>query len=473
MRVLDLAVVGSGIGGSLISSLNASKQIVLFEKDRNLGGCASTFTRYGHKYNTGATTLVGYEEGHILKKQFDTIGLVPNLTKSKIAIRVIQNNNCIDRVKDFTHFLDTINRIYPNLNNTIFWSTIQELDEKFWKLQNIYFGKYSLKSYVKSAYFISELVKTYGTFLFKSAQSFIDDTLGDISAEYQDFIDSQLLITIQTTSKDISLLSLSLGLSYPFHDVFYVNGGMGTLIQDIIKDIEVKKNEVVLKVIKDSKDWIVHTNKDEYRTKNVVLNSSVYQSAELFKDEKIKAYYDSFSFSDQSAFVLYLTLDTQEEFLEHYQFIYDEFLPNSISKSFFVSFSKQSDDVLSKKGLSVTISTHTKAMFWKNMNKEQYEHKKETTQNYILNKFLEYFTTIKKQNITKYFSATASTFNRYISRANCGGKAIHMKNITQLPSCTTPFKGLYNVGDTIFAGQGWPGVALGVDVLSKEIDARV
>ena len=43
MKNLDIAVIGSGIGGSLISALNKNKDLILFEKDKNLGGCASTF----------------------------------------------------------------------------------------------------------------------------------------------------------------------------------------------------------------------------------------------------------------------------------------------------------------------------------------------------------------------------------------------------------------------------------------------
>ena len=38
------------------------------------------------------------------------------------------------------------------------------------------------------------------------------------------------------------MISLALGLSYPFHDVFYVNGGMGTLFDGLLKDIEFIKN---------------------------------------------------------------------------------------------------------------------------------------------------------------------------------------------------------------------------------------
>jgi len=473
MSSLDIAIVGSGIGGSLTAALTHSttnKNIALFEKDTNLGGCASTFKRYGNLYNTGATTLVGYEEGHILKKQFDTIGLIPNITKSEIAIRVVQNEKVLDRIKDIDRFIYEINKFYPNKNNHIFWNKIKELDAKFWQLKKIYYAKYSLKRYLKTGIFIAELLKVFGTDILKSADSFINEVLGDISQEYKNFIDSQLLITIQTNSKDISLLSLALGLSYPFHDVFYVDGGMGTLIEDIVQDIEVKKNEAILKIAQDTNGWIFQTKKGEYKTKELVLNASIYQNANLFENENIKKYYNQFQFSDQSAFVLYLTIDTNEEFLEHYQFIYEKLLPNSISNSFFVSFSKQSDKILSKKGLSVTLSTHTKALFWQTLSKERYEEEKQKTQEFIMQKFLEYFTTISKQNITKCFSATSSTFQRYIGRTNCGGKAIHIKNIGQLPSCNTPFKGLYNVGDTVFAGQGWPGVALGVDVLMKELN---
>jgi len=473
VQSFDLAVIGSGIGGSLISALtskNTHKTVALFEKDKNLGGCATTFKKYGNFYNAGATTLVGYEDGHILKKHFNTIGIIPNISKSKIAIRVVQEDKIIDRVKDFEAFLSTIEKTYPNKNNKLFWEKIKQIDEKFWQLQHIYYGKYSFKRYLKTTFFITELLKNFQFDIFKTAQGFIKATLGDISKEYQNFIDAQLLITIQTNSKDISLLSMALGLAYPFHDVFYVNGGMGSLIEQIVKDIEVKKNEEIKKIIQDGKNYVIQSSKNEYKTKQLVLNSSIYQSAKLFENKEIQNYYKSFSFSDQSAFVIYLTLDKQYDFLEHYQFIYKEFLPNCISNSFFFFFSKSDDEFLSKNGTSVTISTHTKANFWRYL--ANYNEIKEETQEFIIKRFLEYFTSLKKENISKIHSATSFTFNRYINRYNCGGKAIKFKNITELPSCNTPFDGLYNVGDTVFAGQGWPGVALGVDVLNKELNGN-
>ncbi len=76
MKTLDLALVGSGMGASLLASLNKEKNLLLFERDENLGGCASTFKRFGNLYNAGATTFVGYEQNHPIKEIFDKAGFI-------------------------------------------------------------------------------------------------------------------------------------------------------------------------------------------------------------------------------------------------------------------------------------------------------------------------------------------------------------------------------------------------------------
>ncbi len=470
MKKIDIAIVGSGIGGAMIAALNKNKDILVFEKDHNLGGCASTFKRFGHFFNTGATTFVGYEDGHIIKNIFDKVGLKPDILQSKIAIRNIQGNKKVDRIQNFEEFLSQLDSVYYHKNNRAFWTKIKEIDEKFWKLKHIYFAKYSLKALFKTSCFIAELLKEFKTDLLISAQKFINDTLPNISDEYKAFIDSQLLITLQTTSKNATLLSMSLGLAYPFHKVFYVNGGMGKLIEDLLKDVKVNKNEQVISIQKNEKQYLLRTTKDEYICNKVVLNSTIFDSSKLFIDEDIKSYFQGFKFGDQSAFVVYVKLDIKKEFLHHYQIVLKQTIPNCISNSFFVSFSDVNDEKMSKNGLSLTISTHSKAIFWEGLTKDEYELKKEQTKEFIIQEFLKYFDAIKKENITSNFAATSKTFYSFINRTNCGGKPINIKSAFSLPSCNTPFEGLYNVGDTVFAGQGWPGIAVGVDVLNKELN---
>jgi phytoene dehydrogenase-like protein len=472
VRSLDIAVVGSGIGGALISALQKDKELVLFEKDKNLGGCASTFKRGKSYYNSGATTFVGYEDGHIIKDILDRADVKPNIKKSHIAIRVIQDKRIVDRVKDFDQFIEQIDRAYPHKNNRIFWSKIKDIDEKFWQIRDIYFAKHSLNHYIKSLSFAKKVFDIYGFDLLKSASSYIDEILTDISDEYRAFIDAQLLITVQTKSENISLLSLALGLSYPFHDVYYAMGGMGSLIDDIVDGIEVAKKEQITKIIKETNGYRLISNHDEYKANSVILNSSIYQSANLFDDKDIKRYYDSFEFSDQSAFVIYLRVDSKEEFLHHYQIIEQKEFFHAISNSYFVSFSDKDDEKMSKNGYSVTISTHTLASDWICDSKEIYEARKNALEYEIMESFYKHFESICKDDIKDIYSATSYTFNRYISRYNCGGKAINLSTLLQLPSNNTPFDGLYNIGDTTFAGQGWPGVAIGVDNLNRIIDGK-
>ncbi|WP_151944709.1 phytoene desaturase family protein [Aliarcobacter butzleri] len=469
MQKIDLTVIGSGIGGSLISILNKDKNLVLFEKDKNLGGTASTFKRFGNYFNSGATTFVGYEDNHIIKEIFDSADFIPDLKKSSYAYRTIINGKSIDRITDFEEFIESLNSVFYHKNNRYFWQTLKDIDERFWKLKDIYFAKYSLNSYLKSLKTIDILLKEYKFLLFKSAKSFIKEVLGDISKEYQDFIDAQLQITLQSTSKDIPLLSFAIALSYPFHKIFYANGGMGKLFDDMLKDINVKKNEQIMQIKKENNFYRLISSKDEYLTSKLVLNMPVFECKNLFLDEDLQSYYKKFEFYDQSAFVIYLKINSKKEFLNHYQIILKDNIPNAVSKSFFVSFSQKDDEKLSKNGYSVTISCHTKALFWNELSKEEYEKNKEFTKNFILDELLKNIPDIKKEDIKIEFCATSKTFKRYINRFNCGATPLNLKNIFKIPSSLTPFKNLYNIGDSVFAGQGWPGVALGVKVLNSNL----
>ncbi|MCR8711181.1 phytoene desaturase family protein [Aliarcobacter butzleri] len=469
MQKIDLTVIGSGIGGSLISILNKDKNLVLFEKDKNLGGTASTFKRFGNYFNSGATTFVGYEDNHIIKEIFDSANFIPDLKKSSYAYRTIIHGKSIDRITDFEEFIESLNSVFFHKNNRYFWQTLKDIDERFWKLKDIYFAKYSLNSYLKSLKTIDILFKEYKFLLFKSAKSFIKEVLGDISKEYQDFIDAQLQITLQSTSKDIPLLSFAIALSYPFHKIFYANGGMGKLFDDMLKDINVKKNEQIMQIKKENNFYRLISSKDEYLTSKLVLNIPVFECKNLFLDKDLQNYYKKFEFYDQSAFVIYLKIDSKKEFLNHYQIILEDNIPNAVSKSFFVSFSHKDDEKLSKNGYSVTISCHTKALFWNELSKEEYERNKEFTKNFILDELLKNIPDIKKEDIKIEFCATSKTFKRYINRFNCGATPLNLKNIFKIPSSLTPFKNLYNIGDSVFAGQGWPGVALGVKVLNSNL----
>jgi phytoene dehydrogenase-like protein len=208
----------------------------------------------------------------------------------------------------------------------------------------------------------------------------------------------------------------------------------------------------------------VETRNSSYETKNVILNTPVFSSSKLFPKNEIRSYFNSFAALDskQGAFVVYMKLKTQKEYANHYQIIEKENFVHTISNALFASFSSKSDTVLSKDGyLSVTISVHTLSSYWLNLQKQEYgDRKNELTQ--MIVSLICAKLGILKSEIVDLFAATPKTFEKYTGRSSLGGVVMTPSNQLRLASNDTPFEGLFVVGDTSFAAQGWTGVAIGV-----------
>lgn len=233
-------------------------------------------------------------------------------------------------------------------------------------------------------------------------------------------------------------------------------------IKNIYRDSE------ILSIEKRSDSFKLYTKDKSFYAKKVILNSTVYDSAKLFSDNDIKAYYKPYEKlnNHQSSFMLYATIKSDKKFHHHYQLIQKEKYPNTLSCALFVSFSDVDDHTLAPNGhYSITASIHTDTRFWQD--KQKYKEQKNELKNLLLDTILNQLG-VKKEEVVQSFAATPNSFNSYINRSQLGGNAISMKNFLPfLPSNDTKIKGLYSVGDSVYAAQGWPGVMLGVKNLKR------
>ena len=472
--MIEYAVVGSGIGGSSIAAYLDAKgyETVLFEKEPYLGGCSSTFRHGGYLYNTGATTLAGYEEGHIVKSMFDKIGFTPELMVTDPSIVIIQNGKITPRFSDLEDFLVVLEQNYPHPKNREFWTLVHRLGKEFYALHGHYYSNRSLWSKLISLTSFLPLLVKFQRFLRTNAYDFINDFYGDISEEYQKFLEAQILIVAQAHSKEINFFTAALSLGYTFNETHYVPGGFGRLFDQMTEKMKhVKRNTQIEKIERHSDHFTLYTKNESLKAKKVILNSTVYDSGKLFNDEKIKNYYQKYETLNnyQSSFMLYMTIQTTKKYEHHYQLIQAEKYPHSISNAVFVSFSDMRDNMLTPEGhYSVTASIHTDLRFWED--KKTYKGKKEELQHQMLKSICDILD-INESEIVHQFAATPKSFKRYINRSQLGGNAITMKNfLPKLPSNDTAIEGLYHVGDTVYAAQGWPGVMLGVENLRGLLD---
>lgn len=470
-NMIEYAVVGSGIGGSSIAAYLDAKghETVLFEKEPYLGGCSSTFRHEGHAYNTGATTLAGYQEGHIVKSIFDAIGFTPDVISTDPAIVIIQNGKTTPRYRDLEAFLSVLEKNYPHPKNRAFWTLIYDLGKKFYEIQGHYYSNRSLWSKLVSLTSFLPILVKFQRYLRTSAYDFIHDFYGDVSKEYLHFLEAQILIVAQAKSKEVNFFTAALSLGYTFNETHYVKGGFGKLFDGMTSSMKHVRRKSQITHIESHKDhFILHTSREKIKAKNVILNSTVYESGKLFEKEKIKNYYKKYKKLDnyQSSFMLYMTIKSTKEYKHHYQLIQNTAYPHTLSNALFVSFSDPSDTILAKEGhYSITASIHTDVRYWQDVN--TYSTQKEELTEILLKSICDILD-IKKEEIVHHFAATPKTFKHYINRSQLGGNAITMKNfLPKLPGNDTPIKGLYHVGDTVYAAQGWPGIMLGVDNLRK------
>ena len=470
----DYAVVGSGIGGSSIASYldSIGKKVVLFEKESYLGGCSSSFIHGKYSYNTGATTLAGYQDGFLVKEMFDKIGFKPNIVKTDPTIVIIQNGKITPRYKNFEQFLAVLESNYPHPKNREFWTLIYKLSNDFYTYNYYYYSNENLfKKMVSLTSFIPLGLK-FQKYIKTTAYKFIDNFFQGIDSEYLQFLESQILIVAQTSSKEINFLTAALALAYTFNDNYYVVGGFSKLFDDMSKNIKnIQIDTEILRIEKNNNYFTLHSKDTVFQAKKVILNSTVYDSAKLFEDKEIQNYYKSYKKLNnyQSSFMLYFTLKSEREFEHHYQIIEDKRFPHTISQAIFVSFSDKNDTILAPKGYySVTASIHTDTRFWED--KALYKQQKQYLKELLLDRIIKMLK-IDKDGIIQSFAATPKSFGRYINRTQLGGNAVSIKNFLPfLPSNDTKIKDLYNVGDSVYAAQGWPGVMMGVKNLTKILD---
>jgi len=463
------AVVGSGVGGSSIAAYLDAKghDTVLFEKEPYLGGSSSTFSHAGYSYNTGATTLAGYQEGHIVRSTLDAIGCTSELIPTDPAIDIMQKGRHTPRYRDLERFLEVMDRDYPHAKNREFWTLVQKIGTDFYAMEGLTYSNRSLSAKLLSLSSHLPMAIRFQRYLRVDALSFIEAFFGDLSKEYLRFMEAQVLIVAQAKSCEINFFTAALALGYTFNETHYVPGGMGRLFDAITANMhDVRRSTTVDKIIKEKDHYVLHTADEVVTSKN----STVYDTPVLFEDRSIRTFYSKYKSLDnhQSSFMLYMTIESEESFKHHYQLIQDVLFPHTLSNALFVSFSDERDDLISQQGhYSITASIHTDTRWWED--KKSYSRQKKALQQ-LLQKTICDTLGITESQIVHSIAATPRTFKRYIRRSQLGGNAIKMKNLfPRLPGNDTPFKGLYHVGDTVYVAQGWPGVMLGVDNLRKRL----
>lgn len=481
----DYIVVGAGYGGIASASLLAKRgfKVLVLEAHNLIGGCASYFKREDFLFDVGATTLSGFREGQPIKKLLDELEIDFPVKKIDPGIIIKKGHLNFYWYSDWDKFVDELKRKIndlPEKKLSLFFEKMKNISKRAWELldrnpnlmpKNI-FGYFSLIKNIKDIDLfmlmfkpVNELLIEYGLYKDEKLKSVLDEIL---------------LISTQSKSNEAPSLSAALAFEYP-GELYYSMGGTYKLAQKLMEKFielggEIKFKQKAVSVREENSFYRINTHKSEsYRATNLVLNIPIWNIADI-TESSIQRYFKKLSKKYNKAwgaFTIYFAIKDVGDLGSHFYQIHCDPIPNCDSNSYFVSFSDPEDREKAPEGWrTVTISTHTKSDPWLGHFQEDYSKLKDETEKFILESFFNNFPQFESSSIQYLNSGTPRTFDFFTSRyqGKVGGIPHTVSNpLPLLPNQTTPFKGLYHVGDTSFPGQGIGTVIYSAQSLMEKI----
>ncbi|MFV1885135.1 MAG: phytoene desaturase family protein [Balneola sp.] len=479
----DAIIIGSGMGGMSAAAMLSKDgfKVLILEAALHPGGCSSSYPRKGYVFESGATTLIGFDKNQPLRKLEEETGIQIPREELNPSMKVWLSGEPITRYKDRYEWIEEAVRVLGNRKGQKkFWNLAFDLSDIVWKvsLNNPFFPPLNFGEWIKLATSNSPKDVWVLKYAFKSVKE-VAKKFGVDSDKFLRFLDEQLMITAQAKSDETPFLFGAPGLTYTNYSNYYVPGGLIQMIHTIKEFIEEKggavhTKEAVIEIMSNEKGFLIKTKKDKtYKTPIVISNIPIWNMQDITRG-KIKSYFEEEAADFDKAWgaitMGIATTDTYPENLgiHHQIHLAGTKVPFTESESIFVSMSKRGDTDRAPMGeRTLNISCHANPETWFAMGKE-YDANKEKVRTFILNQLKEKLPGFSEAEIKLADLATPVSWENWVFRkkGRVGGIPQSMaRSLLNWSPNETPFKGLYLVGDTTYPGQGIPGVTLsGINV---------
>lgn len=470
----DHIVIGAGLGGLSAACLlvQRGKKVLLLEAHSSVGGCVSYFARKKFLFDAGATTLSGMGNEQPVQRLLRRLNMDLPVRLCDPGMTVHIGNNRISRWTNNAQWVTECERVFGSYRQKEFWSLVHSVAAKGWessrKVTSVPIQSFSDLLALPSALpFVS-----LGQHLFRSVGDVLRELNLFSNKEFLRFIAEQLIITTQSSIDDTPFIVGAMGLNYP-SDTWYVDGGMNMFPRMLQKYFVENGGTLLLKkkvrtVTSNGIFSVITDDGQVFRAKNVVSNATGWNNMDLFPEQHAYFAKEYSPLAGWGAFTLYAGV--QDSFWDFdslfHQIILDTPLSFTGSNSLFLSFSHREDRSRSPEGYrTLTVSTHVPHphQWWKLSEKEIAERKSVLTNEILaaIGKYLPRFNASEKPVM---MTGTPITFEHFTHRkfGQVGGipQSMH-RPIFSWQGWKTNHKGVTLVGDTIYPGQGAPGVILG------------
>ncbi len=473
LRELHCIVIGAGIGGLAAGALLARRgvQVTVLEARHYPGGCASTFTSGVYRFDSGATVGCGFHSGGPLDRLGRELDIAWPVQREPVAWQYRHGDLRLDLLPS----RDNIIARFPG--SKTFWDEQARIARALWRLsaEGLPWPVSGLRDVAGVAgRALASLPDSVHLlpFVQRTAWEWLASHGLDSDPDFVRFIDAQLLISVQTTSRHANVLNAAIALDLPVAGTWRVEGGIGTVARLLAESIErdggaVLYSKKVIRIDSIQREVLgVETSDGDALAADMVVANLTPESLDYLDDSSPASVRDLLPPSGWSAFMLYLGVDSsvfERAGADHLQLVAPEGELGEC-RSLFVSASPAGDaERAPEKQRAVTISTHTKAVPWfetLHQNREQYESMKKEYTDRTLTLLFEQLPEAHDA-LCSVTAATPLSWEFWTGRrwGNVGGYA--QTSLFGVRGPATKYNNLFLTGDSVFPGQSLPGVVTG------------
>lgn len=472
IRDLHCIVIGAGMGGLAAAALLARRgmQVTVLEAQSAPGGCAGSFASGGLRFDAGATVGCGFHPGGPLDRFGRELGIKWPVTPEPVAWQYRRRGRRLELTSSRLGIVARYPRSAP------FWEEQAKIAGLLWRLSagGVQWPPSTPGDLSRLAMKgLEGLPDTalLAKFMKRTTLEWLASHGLDTVSEFVRFIDAQLLISVQATSRESSALNAAIALDLPASGTWRVHGGMVRVPELLVRSVEADggavlfgKNVIRIDSIRREVLGVETADGNAFAADIIVANLTPDSLAVL--DGREAETPPSAVRSKWSAFMLYLGVDSaafDKAGIDHLQLVTPEGRLGECG-SLFVSASPAGEAGRAPAGQrAVTVSTHTFPEPWFEAQRRGGDDYLRLKERYT-RKALELLYAEMPESegsVRSVIAATPVTWERWTGRhLGCVG-GFAQTSLFGVCGPSTRYDNLFLAGDSVFPGQSLPGVVTG------------